>query len=77
MSRRLSASESVAQGHSDKIASRISDTVLDALPRRDRLALLRPVCAQTAACGRFGRELPDFTGERTDRVRHLRAAAGP
>ncbi|MCX3062908.1 methionine adenosyltransferase [Streptomyces beihaiensis] len=40
------------------------------------LDLLRPIYAQTSAYGHFGRELPDFTWERTDRVRALRAAAG-
>ncbi|MBK3630825.1 methionine adenosyltransferase [Streptomyces asoensis] len=40
------------------------------------LALLRPIYAQTAAYGHFGRELPDFTWERTDRAQQLRAAAG-
>ncbi|MFF4495768.1 methionine adenosyltransferase [Streptomyces sp. NPDC001546] len=40
------------------------------------LDLLRPIYAQTAAYGHFGRELPDFTWERTDRVGALRAAAG-
>jgi S-adenosylmethionine synthetase len=39
------------------------------------LDLLRPVYAQTSAYGHFGRELPDFTWERTDRVEKLRAAA--
>ncbi|MCH6159159.1 methionine adenosyltransferase [Streptomyces marispadix] len=40
------------------------------------LDLLRPIYAQTAAYGHFGRELPDFTWERTDRVDALRKAAG-
>ncbi|QTX04626.1 methionine adenosyltransferase [Agromyces archimandritae] len=40
------------------------------------LDLLRPIYAQTASYGHFGRELPDFTWERTDRVDELRAAAG-
>lgn len=40
------------------------------------LDLLRPIYAQTAAYGHFGRELPDFTWERTDRVDALRAATG-
>ena len=40
------------------------------------LDLLRPIYAQTAAYGHFGRELPDFTWERTDRADALRAAAG-
>jgi S-adenosylmethionine synthetase len=40
------------------------------------LDLLRPIYAATAAYGHFGRELPDFTWERTDRTDALRAAAG-
>jgi S-adenosylmethionine synthetase len=40
------------------------------------LELLRPIYAQTAAYGHFGRELPDFTWERTDRAQQLKAAAG-
>ncbi|TDD71306.1 methionine adenosyltransferase [Jiangella aurantiaca] len=40
------------------------------------LDLKRPIYAQTAAYGHFGRELPDFTWERTDRVDALQAAAG-
>ena len=40
------------------------------------LDLLRPIYAQTATYGHFGRELPDFTWERLDRVDDLRAAAG-
>ncbi|MEU4735294.1 MULTISPECIES: methionine adenosyltransferase [Streptomyces] len=40
------------------------------------LDLLRPIYSQTAAYGHFGRELPDFTWERTDRVDALREAAG-
>ncbi len=39
------------------------------------LDLLRPIYAQTAAYGHFGRELPDFTWERADRVDALAAAA--
>ncbi|CAM5419551.1 methionine adenosyltransferase [Streptomyces narbonensis] len=40
------------------------------------LDLLRPIYSQTAAYGHFGRELPDFTWERTDRVDALKKAAG-
>ncbi|MFF2270670.1 methionine adenosyltransferase [Agromyces sp. NPDC058136] len=40
------------------------------------LDLLRPIYAQTASYGHFGRELPDFTWERLDRVDDLRTAAG-
>lgn len=60
------------------------DTIIDAIREvfdlrpgaiiRD-LDLLRPIYAQTASYGHFGRELPDFTWERLDRVDELRAAA--
>ena len=40
------------------------------------LDLLRPIYAQSAAYGHFGRELPDFTWERTDRADALKAAVG-
>ncbi|MBF4462434.1 MULTISPECIES: methionine adenosyltransferase [unclassified Rathayibacter] len=40
------------------------------------LDLLRPIYAQTSVYGHFGRELPDFTWERLDRVDELRSAAG-
>ncbi|MGD9954780.1 MAG: methionine adenosyltransferase [Candidatus Nanopelagicales bacterium] len=40
------------------------------------LDLLRPIYAPTAAYGHFGRELPDFSWERTDRADALKAAAG-
>ncbi|MBY8882362.1 methionine adenosyltransferase [Actinacidiphila acidipaludis] len=39
------------------------------------LDLLRPIYAATAAYGHFGRELPEFTWENTDRAAALRAAA--
>jgi S-adenosylmethionine synthetase len=40
------------------------------------LDLLRPIYAQTAAYGHFGRTEPDFSWERTDRAAQLRTAAG-
>ena len=40
------------------------------------LDLLRPIYAATATYGHFGRELPEFTWERTDRVAALRSASG-
>jgi S-adenosylmethionine synthetase len=40
------------------------------------LDLLRPIYAQTSAYGHFGRELPEFTWESTDRAEKLKAAAG-
>ena len=51
-------------------------TVFDLRPAaiiRD-LNMLRPIYAQTAAYGHFGRELPNFTWEVTNRVDDLRAA---
>jgi S-adenosylmethionine synthetase len=39
------------------------------------LDLKRPIYAQTAAYGHFGRELPDFTWERTDRAEQLAKVA--
>jgi S-adenosylmethionine synthetase len=58
-----------------KIQSAVTE-VFDLRPAaiiRD-LNLLRPIYSQTAAYGHFGRELPDFTWERTDRVAALQAA---
>lgn len=40
------------------------------------LDLLRPIYRQTAAYGHFGRELPDFTWEKLDKVDELRRVAG-
>jgi len=60
----------------DRIQQAVTD-VFDLRPAaiiRD-LDLLRPIYAQTAAYGHFGRELPDFTWERTDRAQHLKRAA--
>jgi S-adenosylmethionine synthetase len=40
------------------------------------LDLRRPIYRKTAAFGHFGRQEPEFTWERTDRVNDLRASAG-
>lgn len=47
--------------------------VFDLRPRAiiEELDLLRPIYAQTAAYGHFGRELPDFTWESTERAAKL------
>jgi S-adenosylmethionine synthetase len=60
---------------------RIQDAVTEVFDLRPAaiirdLDLLRPIYAQTAVYGHFGRDLPDFTWERTDRVEALRSAAG-
>jgi S-adenosylmethionine synthetase len=39
------------------------------------LDLLRPIYSQTAAYGHFGRELPDFSWERTDKADELKSIA--
>ncbi len=61
----------------DRLTAAIHD-VFDLRPAaiiRD-LDLLRPIYRRTAAYGHFGRELPEFTWERTDRVAALQAAVG-
>jgi S-adenosylmethionine synthetase len=40
------------------------------------LDLMKPIYRKTAAYGHFGRELPEFTWERTDKAEALRDAAG-
>ncbi len=71
--------ETFGTGHvADEAIVAAIDAVFDLRPAaiiRD-LDLLRPIYARTAAYGHFGRELPEFTWERTDRVEQLRAAAG-
>ncbi len=60
---------------------RIQEAVLEVFDLRPAaiirdLDLLRPIYRPTAAYGHFGRELPNFTWERTDRADALKAAAG-
>ena len=60
---------------------RIQEAVLEVFDLRPAaiirdLDLLRPIYRPTAAYGHFGRELPDFTWERTDRAAALKSAAG-
>ena len=61
----------------EKIAKAVQD-VFDLRPKGiiQMLDLLRPIYEKTAAYGHFGRELPEFTWEKTDRAAALRAAAG-
>jgi len=65
---------------------KIANSALEALVRRHfdftpagiikYLDLRRPIYQKTAAYGHFGRSEPDFTWERTDRVKDLRDDAG-
>ena len=52
--------------------------VFDLRPKAiiQQLDLLRPIYHKTAAYGHFGRELPEFTWEKTDKIDALRDAAG-
>ncbi|WP_295782456.1 methionine adenosyltransferase [uncultured Microbacterium sp.] len=71
--------ESFGTAHvSEDVIVRAIREVFDLRPAAivEQLDLLRPIYARTATYGHFGRELPDFTWERTDRVDELRAAAG-
>ena len=63
---------------SDEVITDAITKVFDLRPQAiiEELDLLRPIYAQTAAYGHFGRELPDFTWERTDRAEDLRRVAG-
>ncbi len=62
---------------SDRIAQ-VAREEFDMRPRAiiETLDLLRPIYLKTAAYGHFGRELPEFTWERTDRVESLKKRAG-
>jgi S-adenosylmethionine synthetase len=52
--------------------------VFDLRPRAiiDELDLLRPIYGETSTYGHFGRELPNFTWEKVNRVSDLKSAAG-
>lgn len=59
--------------------SRIQDAVLAVFDLRPAaiirdLDLLRPIYSKTSAYGHFGRELPEFSWEKTDRVGALQSA---
>jgi S-adenosylmethionine synthetase len=60
----------------EAIVSAITE-VFDLRPKAiiEALDLLRPIYSKTATYGHFGRELPEFTWEATDRVADLRSAA--
>ena len=62
---------------SNEIA-KITREEFDMRPRAiiEALDLLRPIYLKTAAYGHFGRELPEFTWERTDRIASLQKRAG-
>ncbi|TLN26029.1 methionine adenosyltransferase [bacterium] len=60
---------------------RIAQIIRDVFPMKPRqiietLDLLRPIYKNTSSYGHFGRELPEFTWEKTNKVAELRSAAG-
>jgi S-adenosylmethionine synthetase len=69
-----------------KGTGKISETKLSDIVRKlfpltprgmiDHLKLARPIYAKTAHGGHFGREIPEFTWEKTDMAKKLRKAAG-
>jgi S-adenosylmethionine synthetase len=61
---------------SDEQISKLVREHFDLRPKGivDMLDLKRPIYLQTAAYGHFGRELPDFTWEKTDKVDALKSA---
>jgi len=62
----------------EEMLAKIVREVFDLRPKGivQQLDLLRPIYAKTAAYGHFGRELPEFSWEKTDKVEALKAAAG-
>jgi len=58
--------------------ARVAQEEFDMRPRAiiETLDLLRPIYQKTAAYGHFGRELPEFNWERTDRIESLKKRAG-
>ncbi len=62
----------------DKMLEAVVRVTFDLTPRGivDTLDLQRPIYRSTAAYGHFGRELPEFTWERTDRVGELQNTLG-
>ncbi len=63
---------------SEELIAEIVRKIFDLRPRGiiSALKLLRPIYHETARHGHFGRELPQFTWERTDKAAQLRKMAG-
>lgn len=63
--------------HEEKIAELVRHN-FDLRPRGiiESLDLLRPIYRKTAAYGHFGRELPEFSWEKTDKASALKQQAG-
>ncbi len=61
----------------DEVLTKAVQEVFDLRPYHiiKRLDLLRPIYSKTSCYGHFGRELPEFTWEKTDATADLRTAA--
>jgi S-adenosylmethionine synthetase len=61
-----------------KLIEKAISEVFDLRPAAiiEALDLLRPIYGKTSTYGHFGRELPDFTWEKTNRIEDLRTAVG-
>ncbi|MHC4212721.1 MAG: methionine adenosyltransferase [Planctomycetota bacterium] len=70
--------EGTAKVISEHEISKIVRDIFPLTPKKmiDHLKLARPIFEQTSHGGHFGRNLPDFTWEKTDMVKKLRKAAG-
>ena len=66
-------SAKVPEERSEEVVRQLFDLRPQAILQQ--LDLLRPIYRQTAAYGHFGRELPEFTSEKTDRVTDSRRLA--
>jgi len=62
----------------DETLTKAVEATFDARPGMltQELDLRRPIYAKTAAYGHFGRELPEFTWEKTPKIAQLKDAAG-
>jgi S-adenosylmethionine synthetase len=74
----VSTNGTATQGLSDENIAGLIRDYFKLTPRGiiETLNLRRPIYHETARHGHFGRELPDFTWERTDKAQALRNAVG-
>jgi S-adenosylmethionine synthetase len=63
---------------SDEILAKAVEKTFDLRPRGivEMLDLLRPIYAKTAAYGHFGRDIPEFSWEKTNKINELKEACG-
>ena len=64
----------ISESRARKIVAEVFDLRPAAIIRQ--LDLLRPIYGKTSAYGHFGRNEPEFSWERTDKIEELRKKAG-